>query len=140
MNEEELAELAWHSVDMWENYTQTRLQVNEELHKLHPDLTQPQLDRLRKKIGESYINSTNGDKYLLVKSHFEEDYFVENKHTQAQIDQIEETCMRCGDYDRVIGSFSTLEEAKKIIKEQPYGTDYAEGLIKNVELLLSKPE
>lgn len=76
--------------------------------------------------------------YLYVEGHLYGDYFVESDGTEEQIEGIEETCPQCGDCDIVIDSFSTFEEAKKLIGKQHYNSDYKKEITEEAAKLFAK--
>ncbi|WP_338757151.1 hypothetical protein [Levilactobacillus brevis] len=65
----QLSELAWNSVDAYENYVYLRDLANSTILKLWPTLNREQVNRVRKKMAENYFDyNTSGNAKRIIDS------------------------------------------------------------------------
>ena len=72
--------------------------------------------------------------YFYVKGHLDTDYIEEvDTLDDHQIEDIEEECQTCFDRDLVMGTFKTLDEAKKIVNDMPYSKEFKQTMINEIK-------
>ena len=53
----ELKQLCWHSIDAYEEYSNTKAYVEHELRTRYPDLSTKQINQKRKQLGEIFFKN-----------------------------------------------------------------------------------
>lgn len=76
-------------------------------------------------------------KYWVIENHLDRGFYLMPEDTQEEeLEEIEDTCETCGDFDSVIGQFSDWKQLKKEMTNDggwcPYSDEYLEYVFEEV--------